>query len=230
MKITKTTFLLIMGIASLALFQSCGQAPNASNGTDQENSRGEPLIVRDTIIFEKTSNTFSLIVHADSTAGADVMFYLLDGDSILMQNSDGHFNGIAPFEEGYNVQVRAVWPDTTIISPRTHVSGFIVPREPIEKLDAEELQRLIITRDAGDIKQYLAQGIKINTVGSERKPELLQDVIVLLDMGVWPTLTVTNVTYDENNYITTITLKPTEQQSSIVTEDEKEEEMFFDEY
>ena len=49
-------------------------------------------------------------------------------------------------------------------------------------------------------------------------------------MGVWESVTVTDVTYDENNFITSITLKPTEQQDLTTAEGDEDADMFYDEY
>lgn len=227
MKAIKT--FLLTATVSATLVLGCKQSPSTEVSNDG-NSRGEPTLVCDAPVFDETSQTFSLTIHADSTAGAEVTYCLLDGDSILMACSDGLFTGIAPLEEGYNVLARAVWTDTTITTPKTHVVGFIIPREPIEKLETTELQRLINNKDAETIKNHLSQSIKLITVSGKRKPELLNDVFTFLGMGVWENVAVTDVTYDENNYITTITLKPTEQQD-LTTEDVGDDaNMFYDEY
>ena len=230
MKNIKTILTTAILASTLALTNACKQTPatETSNGAD---TRGEPTIVCEAPVFDEASKTFSLTIHADSTARAEVTYLLLDGDSILMQSSDGFFSGIAPLEEGYNVQARAVWADTTITTPKTHVVGFIIPREPIEKLEAADVQRLINNKDAETIRNYLSQNIKLITVGGKRKPELLNDVFTFLGMGVWETVTVTDVTYDDNNFITTITMKPTEQQDLTTADDDADDaDMFYDEY
>ena len=229
MKNNKTFLLTTAVVAMLGLSQGCKQSPGTETGGESD-SRGVPTIVCDTPVFDEKSQTFSLTIHADSTARAEVTYFLLDGDSILMQCNNGYFSDTAPLEEGYNVQARAVWTDTTIITPKTHVVGFIIPREPIEKLAAAELQRLINAKNAETIKNYRSQSIKLSTVGGKRKPELLNDVFTFLGMGVWESVTVTDVTYDENNFITSITLKPTEQQDLTTAEGDEDADMFYDEY
>ena len=225
MKIEHDEKLIVAVIAALGLSQGCKQSPSTETGGGSD-SRGVPTLVCEVPVFDEASQTFSLTIHADSVAGAEVTYFLLDGDNILMQSDDGIFSSIAPLEEGYNVQARAAWPDTTITTPKTHVVGFVIPRSPIEKLTAAELQKLINAKDAEAIKGYLSQSIKLSTVGGTRKPDLLNDVYTFLGMGVWETVTVTDVTYDENNYITSITLKPTEQQDMMTQEGED----FYDEY
>ena len=69
----------------------------------------------------------------------NLLWFILDGDSLLMQNEEGVFTGFAPLEDGYNVQLRVEWNDTTITTPMQHILGFVIPREPVEKMLALEV-------------------------------------------------------------------------------------------
>lgn len=215
---------LIFGIALLAvacLMQSCKQSATPSN---EIASRGEPVLTAEDPIYDKESKTFSLKLYADSTAGAEVTYYLLYGDSILMQNMEGQFTGITPFEEGYNVQAKVVWSDTTIITPIIHLFGFTVPQEPVEKMTAEELQSLINACDKS-LKQgkneHVAQGVKLVVNNCQMKaPRMIPDVIILIENKMWKSVEVTSLDYDDYNLITSVTLKPVGEKIAIDEDDE----------
>ena len=218
----------VFGIAALivvCLMQSCKQSVAPNN---EIAPRGEPVLVVEDPVYDKESKTFSLALYADSTAGAEITYYLLYGDSILMQNKEGLFTGIAPFEEGYNVQAKVVWSDTTIFTPIIHRFGFTVPQEPVEKMAAEELQRLINACDKS-LKQgkneHVAQGVKLVVNNSQMNaPRMIPDVIILIENKVWKSVEVTSLEYDENNLITSITLKPV---GEIIAIDEDDEDQDF---
>lgn len=214
LKTLKKLTIALMAVGMLCLAQSCRQtAAPGQEGT----KRGEPVLVKDTVEYDKESGTFRLEVHADSTAGAKVIFQLIDGDSILMESTDGRFSGIEPFEEGYNVQARVEWEDTTIVTPMLHLSGFVY-REPVEKMPVEELQKLINQRDKSfsvGTNKHVMQGFTLRVTDSQYKVESISDVFMMLKGGIWKSVTVADVTYDDNNLITAIVLKPVgEQQES----------------
>lgn len=200
--------ILIMAVVLFVFnfMQSCKPKPS-ENVESNLTERGEPVLLIDNPIFDESSQSFSLTLYADSTSGAVVTFFLFDGDSLIMQSSDGLFKSISPLEEGYNVQARVEWDDTTIITPVIHVVGFVVPREPVEKLSAEELQNLIIAREKTVIETHLAQRVKLTVHDCQENPSLLHDVFLYLENKVWDSVNVVDVTYDENNLIIGITLK-----------------------
>lgn len=204
MKNLRIPFLLIASVA-FVLF-SCNKANPGNEGSD----RGNPLIVVDTLIYDAESQTFSLQLHTDSIADAEVKYFLFDGDSLLQESTDGLFNGILPLEEGYNVQAQVVWSDTTIVTPVTHLVNFIVPREPVEKISPKDLQALINAQDRslrfGD-NEHLIQGVDVRMDDGQELS--LQDVFTYLSNKVWLSVQVTDLTYDENNLVTAIVLKPT---------------------
>ena len=190
------------------LFSGCREKASRS---EQVMQRGEPVLSNDIPVYDKTTQTFSLTVHADSIGDATVSYALLDGDSVIMKSEDGQFSGITPFEEGYNVRLSAQWEDTTI--ERTiHVMDFIVPRDPVEKMTEDELELLINACDKSlrrSKNDHLAQGVKLVVKGTKLSPPLiLPDVITYIENGVWQKVDVIKVEYDDNNLINSITLKP----------------------
>ena len=218
----------IIGLATLV----CGLALLTSCvSTTKETQRGTPTLLPESpeAVYVEASQTFDLDLSADSCEGAKVTFYLLDGETVVMQNETGHFTGIAPLEEGYNVYLSAEWEDTTIVTPTKHVFGFVIPREPVEPMTKEEFQALIKAKDSsikrGD-NEHLAQAVMVTTLESKYPVTTLLEAIEKLEQGLWTTVEVTKVEYDENNLITSVTLKPSEK--VIKEEDYEDEEEYYE--
>lgn len=212
----------MLAVTTLGLTQGCKQS--SAPGEDS-NRRGEPQLVCDTLIFDEESKTFSLTLRTDSTAGAEVTYFLIDCDSILMQSTDGKFRGIQPLDEGYNVQAKVVWEDTTIVTPLTHILGFVIPREPVEKLPIKEVQQLINKKDKGLVRgesKYFTQNYDVKVTDSKMPPTSMQEIYTFLKNDVWKSVIVTDVTYDDQNLITSVTLKPVGEQNIEADEDDEE--------
>lgn len=198
------------------------------NGDKPKETRGTPTIVVDTLVFDESSKTFTLTIHADSTAGAQVTYSLFDGDSLLQENDEGVFHNITPLVEGYNVQAQVVWDDTTIVTPLTHVSNFIAPIKPVEPLSTEDLQKLINSQDKSLLtgeNEQLVQDVQLVTKDGEKI--YMQDVYLKLMSQEWSSVEVVDVKYNSINQITDITLDS--KVVSIKTPTEEDEE-WIDEY
>lgn len=220
----KIIFSIVSVLCCIVL--GCKLSPSNS---ESENGRGNPVLVIDKPVYDENSKTFSLMVHADSVSDAQVTYYLLDGDSVLMNTLDGHFTGIAPLEEGYNVKAKVEWSDTTITTMAYHVVGFIIPLKPIEKLSAKELKKLFDIKDKASIEKCLAQDIKLVVKGSQMTPSMIDEVILNLENHIWSSVEVVAMEYDDYNYITFITIKPVGEKVKTVS-NENESEMFYDEF
>lgn len=216
----KILFTAVCVLLACCFLQGCSSSP------EKANKRCEPLLVADEPQYDESTNTFSLTVRVDSTEDADITYYLYDGDSLLMENSDGYFSAIAPLEEGYNVQAKVVWSDTTVVIPAVKVMGFIILKK-IEKLPEKELQNLINKMDSNALEAHMAQQVKLTVLDSKIKPSLIHAVLLQIKNKVWDSVTVTEVEYNDNNYIVAITLKPVEH---IVPVSEDDEEIIVDEY
>lgn len=200
--------LVTMIVSSVWLTQSCREKTGDNGPVVQ---RGNPVLRCDTPIYDESTQTFSLTIHADSIGGASVSYELLDGDSVIVSTEDGQFTGILPFEEGYNVRMLAQWEDTTI-ERVIHVMDFVIPREPVEKLSAKELEQLINNCDKSlrrSKNEHLSQGVKLVVNGSKIvPPQMIPDVITLIENNIWQRVEVTTVEYDDNNLIRLVKLKP----------------------
>ena len=193
-------------MAALSLMLGCDGKGHRDNSAYE---RGIPVIVPDTLIYNAESKTFTLNLRADSTSDATVTFFLCEGDSILQENSEGVFCNIEPNEEGYNVQARVEWSDTTIITPLRQVLGFVVPREPIEKMLISELQTLINSKDRSlslGSNNAIAQNVVI--ILPDGQSTSLQDVILYLSNDQWQAVEVKGVEYDGNNCVCRIEIMP----------------------
>ena len=205
----------------LSLLLSCKEKQSGDDVISPHSDN--PVLMAEKPLYDEETKTFSLTMMTDSTAGATLTFTLMEGNNVLMENHDGEFRGIAPFEEGYDVKMEAQWDDTTIVRV-IHVVDFIVPREPVTKMSATELAQLI---NKGDLSirrcdnDHLSQGVKLVVTGSQMAPpQMLPDVIMLITNGVWKAVEIVNLEYDDNNLITSITLKPIGEQVVIDEDDE----------
>lgn len=204
MKMKKSILYLSFVFGCFFALISCDESKKP-NGTP----RGVPSIVVDTLIYETESETFSLTIHTDSTEGAKVTYFLLDGDSLLQKNEEGVFHNITPLVEGYNVQAEVVWNDTTIQTPITHINDFIVPSKPVEKISIKDLQLLINSQDHSlnvGTNEHLAQSVEITNQDGDIIS--MQDVLLYLSNKVWASVEIIDVTYNENNQVTNIKLTP----------------------
>ncbi len=202
----KTIFGAVLPVLALLFFMGCKQ-----EYPKPKPFHGKPVLIWDEPVYDKNTKTFSLVLSTDSTDDATVTYYLIDVDSIIMQNGDGKFVGILPLDDGYDIQACAEWPDTSIKTSLIHILGFVVPKDPVEKMPLEEVQRLINTMDE-DMRQcnlpQLAQGVKVVTIDSKLSVQTIQEVMMNLKYKKWESVVVKEVTYNDDNLITSVTLKP----------------------
>lgn len=200
---------------SLAFMCACsiGFITCKQNPTDvTEKSHPTEISVRwDEPIFDEATQTFSLTTYADSTEDATVTYELLDGDQTIMQNQTGQFTGIAPLDDGYFISVRAEWSDTVITAPVMHVNGFVY-KERVEQMPKSELESLINAKDReiqNNENPHLIQGLKVKVTNATLEASTLHEVIQYINNGFWPSIKVLDVSYNEENRITSVTLQPT---------------------
>jgi len=176
---------------------------------------------KDTLFFDEATKTFTLQLSADSVADARLSFRLYDGDSLVMENVDGLFQGIAPMDEGYFAELQVEWEDTTVLTPQLHVSNFVVPREPVEKLEKEELQLLVNQKKVRlGADPHFSQDVKVSVVESQYSLSSLAEVTQYLDLDIWTSVEVVDITYDDNNIITSFVLKPIGEMPPVTDDDE----------
>lgn len=195
---------------------------NCSGSGEGAAKRGEPVLTAAEPVFDEASGQFSLSAEADSVEGAELRFLLLLGDSIVAENTDGQFAAIAPFEEGYDLKLQAMWPDT-VIERICHIMDFVLPVAPVEKISAEELAALISAKDASlrlGTNEHVAQDVDLRIVDSQMQAKMLPDVIVLIENGVWKGVEVVNLEYNDKNLVTAVALRPLGEQADVIDEDD----------
>lgn len=214
------SILLIALFVFINLASSC---KGKESGDVDSGERGDPVLTHENPVYDESTGTFSLVLNADSVGGASLIYYIIDGDSVIMKNDNGKFSGIQPLEDGYDVMLEVNWEDTVILR-RFHILDFVVPVAPIEKISAEDLARLINSKDKSkreSIESYLSQGVGFIVVDSKMQPQMLSDAVTLIDTGLWKAVEVVKLQYNDKNLITEITLRPIgEQVAEIDTEDE----------
>lgn len=209
---------LAVGFVCFCGFYGC----NPTSSPNPHPHPGEIIATPDEPVYDKVSGSFTLMVHADSVDDATMTYMLFDGDSLIMQNETGEFTGIPSLEEGYNVQARAEWSDTTMTSPLIHVNGFIY-HEPVEKMNKDELQRRINAKDDSlklNKDPHIVQGVKIKMTNATLEASTLLEVIQNIENGFWPSVKVKTVTYNDDNRITAIVLQPTQENPPSLPDDE----------
>ena len=93
----------------------------------------------------------------------------------------------------------------------------------------EELQKLINEKDKSfkiGSNEHLTQGVIVKTIECQKPVTTLLEVIERLEQGVWTSVEVKEVFYDENNLVSEVTLKPTEK--VIAEEDYEDEEEYYE--
>lgn len=214
---------LLLSLTLFGLFLTNCSGKGGKGGTGDE-KRGEPVLTHEVPLYDEASGTFSLTVGADSVEGADLVFYLMMGDSVLVKNTDGKFKGIAPFEEGYNVKLEVQWPDTVIVR-ECQIMDFIVPSAPVEKLSPEEFAKLVNAKDESlrlGTNEHVTQGVAFHVVGSKMQPQMISDAIMLIETGVWKAVEVVKLEYNEKNLITDVTVRPVGEKADVIDEEDED--------
>lgn len=226
----KKNLLLALLASTLFAIQSCKHKKDVPEPDVQ---RCEPSLLCGVPVEDTVTHTFSLSVSSDCTSGATVTFYLVDfNDTLMVQSGDSAtFSGIEPLDDGYFVSMRAEWPGDTTILCTEHVSGFVILQEPVDSITEKELEELINSKDKTlrrNTNSRIAQTAKLNVINSLRQPVKLRDVINLIDNGEWKSVHITNIVYDENNLVVSITLEPVGEQALPDTVNVEEIEVFDD--
>lgn len=182
-----------------------------------------PKLCYSSPLYDESSQTFSIKAYADSADDAALCFTLLANGDTISVSHNGTFNNIEPFEEGYNLMMEAQWKDTIIIR-NSHIYGFVVPQSSIEKMSANELEKLINGCDETirlSSNPHLVQNIELSVVDNKQSPpKVLSEVISFIKNETWSSVEVVQVEYEDNNRITKITIKPVGEKTIEVDDEE----------
>ncbi|MDE6278489.1 MAG: hypothetical protein K2M05_00800 [Paramuribaculum sp.] len=221
----------LLGLSSIAAALSLivvGTMLPGCKGSGGDNAdggeRGEPVLIHEAPQYDEATGTFSLVIKADSVGNAKLRYSLIDGDSVIMRSDDGTFSGIAPFDEGYDVKLEVEWPDT-VIERRCHIMDFVVPAAPVEKISAEDFAKLINSKAESlrrSTDEHVAQGVIFRVVDSKMQPQMLPDAITLIENGLWQSVEVVKLQYNDNNLITEITVRPIGEKTDDIDMDDED--------
>lgn len=184
----------------------------------------EPVLTINSPEFDEETSSFNLSVSADSVDGGNVTFFLMIGDSIIDKNNDGKFRNIQPFDEGYDVKMEVLWPDT-IIERINHVMDFVRPPEPVSKILPEDLAKMINNLDESlrsGTNKNVAQGVKVNVIDSEMKVQMLPDALILIENGIWNEVEITHLEYNDMNLVSVIELRPIGEKKDVIDTDDED--------
>lgn len=169
------------------------------------------LVLRyDDPCYDSITSTYSFTVLVDSADGTIFEYSLMDADSVLYHNETGVFTGIEPFNEGYDLMVKAVWQDTTIVHPSVRV-WFPIFVPSVNPMTKEELTQLINAEDMSlqlNDNPHIAQGIEVVVTDAKLEASSLFEVIEYIHHNQWSMVEVTAIHYNEQQRIDKITLKP----------------------
>jgi len=137
---------------------------------------------------------------------------------VLQKSKDGHFRDIpycADDGHSYDFAIMDSNADTLLCVP-IEQTGFIkqaiVSKE--DRMTIEQLQTLIDTQDdslkgVGE-SDYLAPDYKLTFSGlpsDMKNPESWSEIFEMLDFGIWESVTISKLDYDDKNRINSVTLK-----------------------
>lgn len=177
--------------------------------------KNPPKITTGKLKFE--DDGYSVKVSVQNMSSGQYHFAILNAfeDVVIAESSNGVFKKVPYSEaEGGSYRIAIIQNSNDSIITFIDVPGFIKQVRVSSKMSLEELQRLIYSRDQSLLglgkNDYLSPDYKLNFVGlasnSTQVPSVLAEVFEKLDMGAWESVSITNVEYDENNRIRTITM------------------------
>lgn len=189
-------------------FLSCKQGSSSQS----EEDLGDTVIVvysepkyddaRQSFYFRVDSVKFT--GHADS-----IVYKLYEGNALIQQNNTGEFTDITP-SECYELQVEVQIGQELKTSERLLLKDFVLRVTITEPLSKTTLEKLINEKDASlslgenpNLGDY-----EIKLVGSTKTATTLQDVIQKLKGREWESVKVEDLSYDDMNRITSITIRP----------------------
>lgn len=194
--------------------------------------REEPIVIVDTFLTEPPTVEVSEPIYDDKKErysveliaknvprGMEISYVRMDhfgNHDVLQTSTDGKFTDIPYCEDDghcYDFAIMDVKADT-LLCAAVPKPGFIRVVVVKEKMTKEELQRLIDKRDqsligAGE-NDFLAPDVKLKFKGLPEDavniPENLSSVFEKIDFGIWASVTVDNLKWDDKNRISEITL------------------------
>lgn len=171
-------------------------------------------------IYDDKKECYSVDVIAKNVPrGMEVSYVRMDhfgNHDVLQTSTDGKFTDIPYCEDDghcYDFAIMDVKADT-LLCAAVPKPGFIRVVVVKEKMSKEELQQLINKHDSSLIgageNDFLAPDVTLKFKGLPEDavniPENLSSVFEKIDFGIWTSVTVDNLKWDDKNRISEITL------------------------
>ena len=140
-------------------------------------------------------------------------------DKVVAKSDDGLFSDLDPSPDNdgggcYRVRAIATKDGKTIATAMRDCTGFIKQRAVSKKLTITQVQKLMDKRDNSLLgvgeNNFFAPNYKMSFSGLDNEDEnlaVMQDVFDHIDLGIWKSVTVTGLKYDEMNRICEIQLR-----------------------
>lgn len=191
---------------------------------DQTETKLNKMEIKEVVkaTFDKKANKYNYRVTVRfSPPGSTVSFEMLMPfeDKIVAKSDDGKFTGIEPSPDNdgggsYRIRAVAKKDGKTVATAMRDCTGFIKQRAVSKKLTVAQVQKLVEKRDNSLLgvgeNDYFAPNYKMTFTGLDRDDEnlaVMQDVFDHIDLGMWKSVTVTGLKYDEMNRVCEIQLR-----------------------
>ncbi len=167
--------------------------------------------------LNEDDNTYSFKVAVKNPPSASYKIVLTDKSTgtAIAESKNGSFVGVPPSKaEGgiYLIQIVDTKKDSVLCTPQT-MDGFLPVQKVDHKLSMADLQKMIESGDETLVgngeNPYLAPDYTIKYKGlsdGDNHPSNFADVLEKLDMGIWNSVKVESVEYDDTKHIKNITL------------------------
>lgn len=171
--------------------------------------------------FDKKANKYNYRVKVRfAPPGSTVTYEILMPfeDKIVAKSEDGRFSDLEPSPDNdgggcYRVRAIAKRDGKTVATAMRDCTGFIKQRAVSKKLSVAQVQKLVDKRDNSLLgvgeNDFFAPNYKMTFTGLDYDDEnlaVMQDVFDHVDLGMWKSVTVTGLKYDEMNRVCEIQL------------------------
>lgn len=198
--------------------ESSGMQNGKSDGSKPKDSSknpvkpAKPITVTFSTPVETSRNVYKFNAYTDLDKSVTVKFELSsvnNNDTIVRYTStDGTFNGVAARNEGYLLRAVVTKANDNRKSRFVQVSGFTYHAEKIDRLTADEVRTLIVSRKA-DSDKHFARNVKL-TFTNKKEPDNIvsfEKVGQQLMFKQWKDIVVKNLSFTSDNHINAVTIE-----------------------
>lgn len=193
----------------------------SKSGSTEKKITTETVVVKEVTLEVSTptlqGKNYSFTVELRNSKAIDVVFEVWDSNSAkkIAQSQDGKFQNIPGCKSGV-YRVCAIDKTDDSVIAKTDVAGFNIVADPEptpqNQMTAAALQTLINQRSqkiVGGKHPQISKNLTFNVIGeSELNGCNLTNVYSQMQFGLWNSVMVVSVDYDENNRIVHATIQP----------------------